>query len=366
MRAEKGLFLMAMWIWLAGPVRAESLEVLLERAMYEEETAGNYAEAIRLYQRVIEESEVERHIHAKALLRIAECKFKLGEYEEAVDTYHQLKEMFPQQTKLLDLAQARLDGLAPVVVRTVPEILDEDVSPDLDRLTVTYDMDMTKSWAWVRRFEDRYPVTTGKPSYDEDMRTCTLPVALEPGKVYWIELNSGRFVGFLSKLGIPARRHLFVFATRSADGPTPIPEEEREMVRKVNAGEASKPLVVRTSPPNYSQDVDPRLGVVSVTFDQEMKDKHWSWVSEYASMYPKSEHDPTYDRQLRTCSLHVHLEPGKVYWIQFNSPKYKNFQSRYGTPARPHVLLFATHGEDGSRTVIPAHILKKVKEINGP
>lgn len=62
---------------------------------------------------------------------------------------------------------------------------------------------------------------------------------LEPGKLYVLGINGGRFQNFQSPAHVPARSHLLVFATASADGkPTPIPDEWVQRVKQVN-GETS-------------------------------------------------------------------------------------------------------------------------------
>jgi bla regulator protein BlaR1 len=76
---------------------------------------------------------------------------------------------------------AQTSSSPPVVVKTTPKTLANDVSADLNQLTVTFSQQMKdKSWAWVQ-LDAPYPETTGKPYYDEEKKTCTLPVKLEPG-----------------------------------------------------------------------------------------------------------------------------------------------------------------------------------------
>ena len=66
--------------------------------------------------------------------------------------------------------------------------------------------------------------------------TCTLPCKLEPGKVYWVGVNSPDFHNFVSISGEPAPWYIILFATQSADGkPTPIPADLLEQAKAINA-----------------------------------------------------------------------------------------------------------------------------------
>ncbi|MGD1042634.1 MAG: type II secretion system protein [Sedimentisphaerales bacterium] len=124
------------------------------------------------------------------------------------------------------------------------------------------------------------------------------------------------------------------------------------------------PFVISTNPQAYANDVTPSLGIITVTFDQKMKDKSWSWTGG-GEMYPKTTGQPSYDQERTICSLPVNLEPGKVYWVGINSPFYYNFKSaNCGAPAKRYVILFATMDLSGKPTAIPADLLAEAKEIN--
>lgn len=125
----------------------------------------------------------------------------------------------------------------PKVAATSPAAFTNDVSSDLDKITVTFDQRMKDGqWAWTSRGDDTYPKTTGDPSYDEGRMTCTLPVTLEPGKVYWVGINEGRFRGFRGTTNAAARPYVILFATKGADGkPTAIPEDLTTKAREINS-----------------------------------------------------------------------------------------------------------------------------------
>ena len=272
-----------------------------------------------------------------------------------------------------DNAQAALTMLgqpaasAPRVVRSAPANFADDVPADRKTISVTFDQRMRDgSWAWVRRYRDRYPETTGKPSYDKAFKTCSLPVKLEPGKVYWVQINTPPYVSFMSDSGVRAAPHVLLFATRSADGkPTPIPPELLSQAKAmIAAAGRPAPTVVRTTPATLANDVPAATDKIGVTFDQEMMDGRWSWVQFSKDSYPEMTGKPSYDKTRKTCSLPVKLQPGKVYWVGINSQQHTYFQTAAEKPARPYVILFATRGRDGKPTPIPEDLAAKARAVN--
>jgi len=135
---------------------------------------------------------------------------------------------------------------APHVIKTTPAAFAYDVDPSLNKITVTFDRPMKdKSWSWTlydsgeKFLLDRgesVPGGRGEPSYDATCTTCTLPVQLEPGKVYWIGVNGPANTFFQTAEKVPARPYGILFATKSADGkPTPLPEDMVKQTRAINA-----------------------------------------------------------------------------------------------------------------------------------
>jgi hypothetical protein len=138
---------------------------------------------------------------------------------------------------------------------------------------------------------------------------------------------------------------------------------DNPMNSKYQAAAKGPPVVINTNPQACANDVTPSLGTITVTFDQTMMDKSWSWTGG-GETYPKTTGQPSYDQKRTTCSLPVKLEPGKVYWVGINSPSHQNFKSADGVPAKRYVILFATMDQNGKPTVIPEDMLAKAKEIN--
>src|SRR5262245_60511196 len=106
----------------------------------------------------------------------------------------------------------------PVVVKTVPQAGASDVDPDLKSIQVTFSKDMADgSWSWVQLADETFPKVDGKPKYEENKRTCALPVKLESGKTYAIWLNSDKFDNFKDADGRSAVPYLLVFETKKIE-----------------------------------------------------------------------------------------------------------------------------------------------------
>jgi tetratricopeptide (TPR) repeat protein len=129
--------------------------------------------------------------------------------------------------------------VAPHVVETTPAAFANDVDPSLDKITVTFDKPMMDDrWSWTGGGET-FPKSAGSISYDDAKTTCTNPVKLEAGKVYWVGINSPSHKNFTSADGKPAKWYVIVFATKSADGKsTPIPDDLLNQAKRINAAAA--------------------------------------------------------------------------------------------------------------------------------
>jgi hypothetical protein len=109
------------------------------------------------------------------------------------------------------------------------------------------------------------------------------------------------------------------------------------------AQEDSKPpRVVSTFPQNGSQDVDPSIKEISVTFNEEMMDGNWSWAYDDIDKFPQMVGQAYYTENNTKNILPVKLEPNKEYVIWINSANYQNFKNTNGTPAIPFRFTFKT------------------------
>jgi RNA polymerase sigma-70 factor (ECF subfamily) len=114
--------------------------------------------------------------------------------------------------------RASVRTLPPVVIKTVPESGDTRVNArKVTEIRVTFSKEMTdQSWSWAQFSNDTFPKITGQIRYDNDKRTCTAPVSLEPGRTYVIWLNSQKHGNFKDADGRPAVPYLLVFETEPA------------------------------------------------------------------------------------------------------------------------------------------------------
>lgn len=107
-----------------------------------------------------------------------------------------------------------LASAPPVVVKAVPESGSADVDPTSTEIRVTFSKDMKAAWSWNKTPDAAFPKTTGEPRFEKDLRTCVLPVSLEPGKTYALWLNSAKGGNFRDTDGQLAVPYLLVFKTR--------------------------------------------------------------------------------------------------------------------------------------------------------
>jgi hypothetical protein len=107
------------------------------------------------------------------------------------------------------------DAERPRVVETFPANGATDVDPATSEIRVTFDKEMADGcWSWVRSSPDEFPESTGDVHYLEGMKTCVMPVKLEPGTKYVVWFNSANYQNFKDREGRPAVPHLLTFTTR--------------------------------------------------------------------------------------------------------------------------------------------------------
>ncbi len=234
--------LLVLNVLLAGSSAwAESPSVLLEKGIHLEETVGDLDHAIAVYEQIISDAQANRRYVAQAYLRLGCCQLKKGDNAGAVRAFEAILSRFGDQRAARSAAQKELSELRaaalrpPVVTGSTPATYADDVSPMLKQVTVTFDQAMQDgSWSWTGEGET-YPDTTGHPNYDAGRTVCTLPVKLEPGTVYRVGINGPSRQDFKSVKGVPAPRHVLVFATKGADGkPTAIPEAMLAEAKAIN------------------------------------------------------------------------------------------------------------------------------------
>jgi RNA polymerase sigma-70 factor (ECF subfamily) len=106
--------------------------------------------------------------------------------------------------------------------------------------------------------------------------------------------------------------------------------------------DSAAPVVIKSAPEAGSDDVDPAITEITVTFSKSMQDGSWSWSTVTMDSFPETTGKPKYNADQKTCVLPVKLQPGKTYGIWVNSQKFRNFKDSAGQPAVPYLLVFKT------------------------
>ncbi|MFO8008295.1 MAG: sugar-binding protein [Candidatus Brocadiia bacterium] len=87
-------------VGLCALARGESADVLLERAVYAEETVGDLDQAISLYRQTIEQAEENRAVLARAHYRLASCYLKKGMRGQAAEELEKVVARYPDQEQI--------------------------------------------------------------------------------------------------------------------------------------------------------------------------------------------------------------------------------------------------------------------------
>lgn len=221
----------------------------------------------------------------------------------------------------------------PVIIESSPEIGATDVDPETTEISVTFDRDMdVGGYSWTGGGPNFPQSPEGSTAVWKDKRTCVLPVELKKGSFYRVGINATSFQNFKSELGVPAETTAIYFATEGAN--------------KSVANRVRVPKVVKSTPEIGAKDVDPRLGLISVTFNVPMDTGGFSWTGGGPTFptIPEGQ-KPRWSRDGKSCTLPVKLEPGKRYELGLNSISHKNFASKWGVPLEPVRFTFQTEGE---------------------
>ncbi len=117
----------------SGTHFAQSGYDLFQKALVKERAEGNVAEAIQIYQRIVQEFPGNRALAAKALIEMGQCYEKLGK-DEARKAYERVLRDYADQNEAATEARARLAALSGSGTTKTSEMVARRVwaGPDVD------------------------------------------------------------------------------------------------------------------------------------------------------------------------------------------------------------------------------------------
>lgn len=159
----------------------------------------------------------------RGFLWTGELSDLLAQYEAQRDRYPTLEAFAPRIVSLFNEYAAKLEqetpassSEAPRVVSMTPANGAENVDAGTSEIRVTFDRPMRDgSWAMVGG-GPHHPETTGRPRYDTQRTTWSVPVKLKPDWRYEFYLNRGRYDSFRSEEGVPLKPVRVRFTTGGA------------------------------------------------------------------------------------------------------------------------------------------------------
>lgn len=107
-----------------------SLEIF-QKGLYQENGAGNLDEAIKIYNSITNDGNVDRSLRANSLLHIGMCYEKMGK-QEAIKAYQRLVDNFPGQKSEVAIAKERLSRL----ILAVEEISKTPLTPKFTKIKI--------------------------------------------------------------------------------------------------------------------------------------------------------------------------------------------------------------------------------------
>ena len=105
--------LMGLCPLLSAAETAKSPAILLQEALYQEQTEGNLDKAIELYGQVLDQAADVERLAARATYQLGLCHLKKGDETAAAEYFRQVVKKYPTQNSAVRKAQAQLDKIAP-------------------------------------------------------------------------------------------------------------------------------------------------------------------------------------------------------------------------------------------------------------
>jgi hypothetical protein len=114
------------------------------------------------------------------------------------------------------------------------------------------------------------------------------------------------------------------------------------------------PKVVSALPSFWALGVPTSTKLVTISFDQTMRSGFWDFLGRNV-LAPPTNYEVEMGADLKSYSLHVKLEPGKVYIMGLNERGLSGvgFQNEKGIAMRPAYLVFQTSGNPSADDAPP-------------
>src|SRR6476660_2076131 len=117
---------------------------------------------------------------------------------------------------------------------------------------------------------------------------------------------------------------------------------------------AAAPKVVKATPDNGQNDVDPgTVRELRVVFDQPMDVGGRSIVGG-GDTFPKFVGKPRWENNKTTVVWLMKLEPDHDYWLSINNESFANFKNAKGASAEPYPISFHTRAGAAAASSQPA------------
>lgn len=107
------LAVLASVVVVTASAKCESAAILLEKAIYAEETEGDLKKAMGLYEQIVKDDRANRPHVAQALYRLGVCHAKKGQEAKARELFQDLIARFPKQKAMVVATRGQLAKLAP-------------------------------------------------------------------------------------------------------------------------------------------------------------------------------------------------------------------------------------------------------------
>lgn len=87
--------------------------MLLQKALYQEESEDNLDTTIELYEQILGQSPNVKAVAARAAYQLGMCHLKKGKHDKAVKYFQQVIHQYPKQVSATMKAQNQLNTIAP-------------------------------------------------------------------------------------------------------------------------------------------------------------------------------------------------------------------------------------------------------------